>query len=58
MEKNNEYLLPLHSTLDCFRPVLARADRLRIDVQNLSACSPLLGSGDAFDQVLAFSDDK
>jgi hypothetical protein len=56
MEKENTLLLPLHSTLNCFRPEVARGDPLRTEVQNYS-CPALLGDGgDAFDQVLAFSD--
>jgi hypothetical protein len=58
MEKENGLLLPLHSNLNCFRPEVARGDPLSADVQNHTACSALLDAGGAFDQVLAFSDNK
>ena len=58
MLKENETLLPLHPLLNCFRPEVARGDPLRTDVESYSACSALLGGGDAFDQVLTFSDNK
>jgi hypothetical protein len=62
MENKNERLaaiiLPLQSTLNCFRPEVARGDPLRTGAKNHSACSAILGGGDAFDQVLAFSDNK
>lgn len=61
MEKENEKLtaiiLHLQSTINCFRPEAGRGDFLRTGAENHSACSALLG-GDAFDQVLAFSDNK
>jgi len=61
MEKENEKLaaiiLPLQPTINYFPPEVARGDPSCTGAENHSACSALLG-GDAFDQVLAFSDNK
>lgn len=58
IEKLAAIILPLQSKLNCFRPEVARGDPLHTDAKNYSACSAILGDGDAFDQVLAFSDNK